>query len=54
MTLVSFVFMLGALRTNVPFIAFFCLIFLFSFFAAADWQMDMPQGRPTLSTQLIS
>ncbi len=49
MTLVSFVFMLGALRTNVPFVlAFFCLIFLFSFFAAADWQIGYATGPADL------
>ncbi|MCJ1305555.1 hypothetical protein MMC08_008369 [Hypocenomyce scalaris] len=38
MALVSFVLFLGAVRTNVPFaLAIFCLIFLFSFIAAADF-----------------
>jgi succinate-acetate transporter protein len=40
MALVSFVFMCGSLRTNVPFvIAFTCLVFLFSFIAAGNYQL---------------
>lgn len=40
MALVSFVFLCGALRTNVPFVlAFFGLIFLFSFLAAGYYQL---------------
>lgn len=38
MTLISFVFFLGSLRTNAPFsLALFCLIFLFGFIAAANF-----------------
>ncbi|KAK5018826.1 hypothetical protein LTR60_001335 [Cryomyces antarcticus] len=38
MTLISFVFFLGSLRTNAPFcLAVFCLIFLFAFLAAATF-----------------
>jgi len=37
MTMISFVFLLGSLRTNLPFvIVFFTLIFLFGFSAGAD------------------
>ncbi|KAK4540377.1 hypothetical protein LTR36_009234 [Oleoguttula mirabilis] len=40
MTLTSFVFFLGSLRTNAPFsLAIFCLIFLFAFLAAGDFQI---------------
>jgi succinate-acetate transporter protein len=40
MALVSFVFMCGSLRTNVPFVFMFtCLVFLFSFIAAANYQL---------------
>jgi succinate-acetate transporter protein len=38
--LVSFVFLCGSMRTNVPFvIIFFCLVFLFSFSAAAYYSL---------------
>jgi hypothetical protein len=40
MAMVSFVFLLGALRTNIPnVILFFTLIILFGFLAAADYQI---------------
>jgi len=40
MALVSFIFMCGSLRTNVPFVIMFtCLVFLFSFIAAANYQL---------------
>jgi len=40
MLLVSFVFTIGSLRTNVPFvITFVALDFLFGFFAAANFQL---------------
>lgn len=40
MAMVSFLFLIGSLRTNVPFvIVFFCLIFLFALFAAADFKI---------------
>jgi succinate-acetate transporter protein len=40
MAMVSFIFLLGSLRTNVPFvIVFFTLVFLFGFFAAADFKI---------------
>jgi uncharacterized protein len=40
MALVTFIFLCGSLRTNVPFvIVFFCLVFLFSFIAAAYYQL---------------
>ena len=36
--LVSFVFLIGSLRTNVPFvITFIALVFLFAFLAAAEF-----------------
>lgn len=39
-TLISFVFLIGSLRTNIPFVLiFFCLIFLFSFLAAAQFYL---------------
>jgi len=47
MMLISFVFFLGSLRTNAPFaIAIFFLIFLFAFFAAADWKVAYSAGSP--------
>jgi succinate-acetate transporter protein len=40
MALATFVFLCGSLRTNVPFVVvFFSLVFLFSFIAAADYQL---------------
>ncbi|KAE9363559.1 GPR1/FUN34/YaaH-class plasma membrane protein-like protein [Stipitochalara longipes BDJ] len=40
MTLVTFIFLLGSLRINIPFvIVFFTLIFVFSFFAAGFYQL---------------
>jgi len=46
MTLISFVFFLGSLRTNAPFaMAIFCLIFLFAFFAAAEWKVGYSDGN---------
>ena len=40
MALVSFIFMLGSFRTNVPFvIIFFTLVMVFAFLAAADYQV---------------
>jgi len=40
MALVTFIFLCGSLRTNVPFvIVFFCLVFLFSFAAAAYYSL---------------
>ena len=40
MALVSFIFLLGSLRTNVPFvIVFFTLVFLFGFFAAGEFEL---------------
>ena len=40
MALVTFVFLCGSLRTNLPFvIVFFCLVFLFSFIAAGNYQL---------------
>lgn len=46
MMLISFVFFLGSLRTNVPFaVAIFFLIFLFAFFAAADWKVAYSGGN---------
>lgn len=40
MLLVSFVFLLGSLRTNVPFvITFVALVFLFGFFAAGEFAL---------------
>jgi len=37
-TLISFVFCIAGMRSNIPFaIALFCLIFLFAFLAAADF-----------------
>lgn len=40
MALVTFIFLCGSLRTNGPFVVvFFCLIFLFSFIAAGDYQL---------------
>ena len=48
MLLVSIVFTIGSLRTNVPFvIVFVCLDFLFGFFAAANFQLGhnpTPEG----------
>jgi len=48
MTLVTFIFFLGSLRTNIPFvIVFFTLLFLFGFFAAANYQVGYnptPEG----------
>lgn len=47
MMLISFIFFLGSLRTNAPFaIAIFFLIFLFAFFAAADWKVAYSAGSP--------
>lgn len=47
MTLISFVFFLASLRTNVPFaMAIFFLIPLFAFFAAAEWQLGSSGGDP--------
>jgi succinate-acetate transporter protein len=40
MALISFCFLCGSLRTNIPFVlVFFTLVFLFSFFAAAYYQL---------------
>jgi len=40
MALVTFIFLIGSLRTNGPFVVvFFCLVFLFSFLAAAYYQL---------------
>jgi succinate-acetate transporter protein len=40
MLLVTFIFLLGSVRTNVPFvIVFFTLIFIFGFFAAAQFKL---------------
>ena len=40
MTLVSFIFLLGSLRTNVPFvIVFFTLVCLFGLFAGAQYEL---------------
>lgn len=40
MAIVTFCFLCGSLRTNGPFVVvFFCLVFLFSFIAAADYQL---------------
>ncbi|TVY80807.1 Protein alcS [Lachnellula suecica] len=40
MAIVCFIFTIGSLRTNVPLVVlFFTLIFLFSFVAAADYQL---------------
>ena len=40
MALVCFIFLIGSLRVNVPFvIVFSTLIFVFSFFAAGYWQL---------------
>lgn len=40
MTLITFCFLCGSLRTDVPFvIVFFSLVFLFSFFAAGNYQL---------------
>lgn len=48
MALVSFIFLLGSLRTNVPFvIVFFTLVILFAFLAAAQYQIGYdptPEG----------
>jgi len=48
MALVSFIFLLGSLRTNVPFvIVFFTLVILFGFLAAANYQVGYnptPEG----------
>lgn len=48
MALVSFIFLLGSLRTNVPFVlVFFTLVFLFAFIAAANYQVGYnptPEG----------
>jgi succinate-acetate transporter protein len=48
MALVSFIFLLGALRTNVPFvIMFFTLVILFGFIAVADYGLgsdSSPEG----------
>jgi len=48
MAMVSFIFLLGSLRTNVPFvIVFFTLIFLFGFFAGGQFQIGYdptPEG----------
>lgn len=47
--LVSFVFLLGSLRTNVPFvIVFVALVFLFGFFAAGNFAL----GRATTAGEL--
>src|SRR5271156_151355 len=44
MTMVSFVFFLGSLRTNLPFvIVFFTLIFLFGFSARGEFQIGYNQ-----------
>jgi uncharacterized protein len=41
MAMVSFIFLLGALRTNVPYVVlFFTLIILYGFIAAADYQVS--------------
>jgi uncharacterized protein len=38
--MVSTIFVIGSLRTNIPFVcAFFGLVFLFGFIAAADFQI---------------
>jgi succinate-acetate transporter protein len=40
MAIVSFIFLCGSLRINIPFvIVFFGLVFLFSFIAAANYQL---------------
>jgi len=40
MTLVTFMFLCGSLRTNIPFVlVFFALVFLFAFFAAGFYQL---------------
>jgi len=40
MALVTFIFLCGSLRTNVPFVlVFFCLVFLFSFIAAGYYHL---------------
>jgi hypothetical protein len=48
MTLVTFIFLCGSLRINVPFvIVFLTLIFVFSFFAAGYYQLEYdptPEG----------
>ena len=48
MALVSFIFLLGSLRTNVPFvIVFFTLVFLFGLFAGAQYELGYnptPEG----------
>ena len=48
MAMVSFVFLIGALRTNIPnVVLFFTLIILFGFLAAADYQVGFnptPEG----------
>jgi succinate-acetate transporter protein len=42
MALVTFIFLIGSLRTNVPFVlVFLCLVFLFSFIAAADFHIGL-------------
>ena len=56
MALVSFIFMLGSFRTNVPFvIVFFTLVFLFGFLAAANYQVGYnptPEGA-AYATKLL-
>jgi uncharacterized protein len=40
MALISFIFLCGSLRINVPFvITFFCLVFVISFVAAGSYQL---------------
>lgn len=40
LALTTFIFLCGSLRTNIPFvIVFFCLVFLYSFFAAGYYQL---------------
>ncbi|KAL9094447.1 MAG: hypothetical protein Q9165_003297 [Trypethelium subeluteriae] len=49
MTLISFVFFLGSIRTNGPFcLALFCLIFVFAFIAAANFLTGYATGPSDL------
>lgn len=46
MALVTFVFLCGSLRTNIPFVLiFFTIVFLFSFFAAAFCKSSSSKNR---------
>ena len=55
LAMVSFIFFLGSLRTNLPFVLiFFCLVFLFSFLAAADYTIGYSAGAElAYATKLI-